>query len=187
MHRNHWEGPCVAGVGVLSLKVRLHHGVLRSIVAWDSWYTSSILSHSHLMCLESPTVHVTPLHGLHADQPGRLLLQDLGAALPGHGCRWLGHPHLLQLLVFLGIHLLLHVLESKLGQIDLSWSFVDVVCSWRSLPNHYIGSITRGWFIFNDQVTQIDDVLSPEGGVTMEADGSVGSWDRIASCLQNVP
>lgn len=56
----------------LSLKVRLHHGVLRSIVAWDSWNTSSILSHSHLMCLESPTVHVTPLHGLHADQPGRL-------------------------------------------------------------------------------------------------------------------
>lgn len=56
----------------LSLKVRLHHGVLWSIVAWYSWYTSSILSHSHLMCLESPTVHVTPLHGLHADQPGRL-------------------------------------------------------------------------------------------------------------------
>lgn len=56
----------------LSLKVRLHHGVLRSIVAWDSWDPSSILSHSHLMCLESPTVHVTPLHGLHADQPGRL-------------------------------------------------------------------------------------------------------------------
>lgn len=86
-------------------------------------------------------------------QGTHLLLQDLGAALPGHGCRWLGHPHLLQLLVFLGIHLLLHVLESKLGQIDLSWSFVDVVCSWRSLPNHYIGSVTRGWFIFNDQVT----------------------------------
>lgn len=78
----------------------------------------------------------------------------MGAALPGHrGRGWLGHPHLLQLLVLLGIHLLLHVLQSKLGQIDLSWSFVDVVCSWRSLPNHYIGSVTRGWFIFNDQVT----------------------------------
>lgn len=36
-------------------------------------------------------------------------------------------------------------------------------------------------------LTQIDNILGPEGGVTMEADGAVGSWDGIAPSLQDVP
>lgn len=36
-------------------------------------------------------------------------------------------------------------------------------------------------------LTQIDNILGPEGGVTMEADGSVGSGDGIAPSLQDVP
>lgn len=56
------------------------------------------------------------------------------------------HPHLLQLLVLLRVHLLLHVLEPELREVNLSGGFTNVVCPWRNLPNYNIRSVTRRWF-----------------------------------------
>lgn len=36
-------------------------------------------------------------------------------------------------------------------------------------------------------LTQVDHVLGPEGGVTVEADGAVGSRDGVTASLQDVP
>lgn len=75
------------------------------------------------------------------------------------------------------------------------WSRVFVSCIKRCIALHsllldehpQLNRVFPASQMKQSFLTQIDNVLSPEGGVTVEADGPVGSGDGIAACLQDVP